>query len=184
MTHSSTFSSLGSEFDAFLFAPIGEEENGMLLSVVSALARLDLDPWREAAELARMPKETARRKLTSLIEALPKGALPRPDPATISGGLIALLPRGANSSRGTSSSIVLSETFPSTGAVINSRAFILVILINALFLVGMMSAHWASASLHPSAPAHSAQASSASEISMTDKQTPPNANDRFEQRKP
>jgi hypothetical protein len=46
---------LGSQFDDFLFAPIGEEENGMLLSVVSALARLDLDPWQEAASLTGLP---------------------------------------------------------------------------------------------------------------------------------
>ena len=38
-------------FDPFLFAAIGEEQNGMLLSVLSALARLDLDPWYEAASL-------------------------------------------------------------------------------------------------------------------------------------
>ena len=31
----------------------------MLLSVLSALARLDIDPWREAADLARMPKTAA-----------------------------------------------------------------------------------------------------------------------------
>ncbi len=43
---------LGSEFDNFLFAPIGVDKNGMVLSVVSALARLDVDPWEEAEELA------------------------------------------------------------------------------------------------------------------------------------
>ena len=35
---------LGSGFDAFLFAVIGEDRNGMALSVVSMLARMDLDP--------------------------------------------------------------------------------------------------------------------------------------------
>lgn len=39
--------------------------NGMTLSVVSALARLDLDPYREAARLAAMPRwrKTSRRTL-------------------------------------------------------------------------------------------------------------------------
>jgi magnesium-transporting ATPase (P-type) len=32
MTHSSAVFGLGSEFDNFLFAPIGEDRNGMLLS--------------------------------------------------------------------------------------------------------------------------------------------------------
>ena len=44
MKNSATVLSAKSEFDAFLFAHIGEEKNGMLLSVLSALARLDLDP--------------------------------------------------------------------------------------------------------------------------------------------
>jgi hypothetical protein len=39
--------------------------NEMPLSVISALARLDLDPWAEAAELARMPADGAARRLSS-----------------------------------------------------------------------------------------------------------------------
>jgi hypothetical protein len=85
-------SPLGSEFDDFLYAPVGEDSNGMLLSVLSALARLDVDPWEEAAQLAQLPEETAARKLVSLIAALPNGSSPRPDPATIAPRLIALLP--------------------------------------------------------------------------------------------
>ena len=52
MTATASVSRLGSEFDDFLYAPIGEDRNGMLLSVLSALARLDIDPWQEAAKLA------------------------------------------------------------------------------------------------------------------------------------
>jgi hypothetical protein len=37
-----------SEFDSFPFAPLGEERNGMSLSVLSAIARFDVDPWHEA----------------------------------------------------------------------------------------------------------------------------------------
>ena len=50
MTYSASVSRLGSEFDDFLFAPIGADRIGMLLSVLSALARLDIDPWQEAAK--------------------------------------------------------------------------------------------------------------------------------------
>jgi hypothetical protein len=35
---------LGAQFNDFLFAPIDEDANGSLLSVLSALARLDVDP--------------------------------------------------------------------------------------------------------------------------------------------
>ena len=58
------------EFNEFLFAPIGEDRNGMLVSVLSALARLDVDPWLEAAKLAQLPGETATRRLASLIGSL------------------------------------------------------------------------------------------------------------------
>ena len=158
MKHSATVLSRGSEFDAFLFAPIGEEKNGMLLSVLSALARLDLDPWREAAELARMPKQAAKQRLTSLIEALPDAPSTRPEPETISTRLFALLPRGA------SSSIASSETFPVAGAALNFRALIYALAVNLLFMVAMMGAQWAASSLHPSPKIDSAQASAASEV--------------------
>jgi hypothetical protein len=151
MKRSTTVLSRATEFDAFLFAPIGEEKNGMLLSVLSALARLDLDPWREAADLTRMPKDSAKRRLASLIEALPGEPPTRPEAVTISARLIALLPRGANSS------IASIETFPGAGAGLNSGVFIYLVLFNLLFAVGMMGAQWAAASLHSSAKVDSAQ---------------------------
>jgi len=52
---------LGAEFDDFLFAIIGDDRNGMQLSVVSVLARMDLDPWHEAATLAASPRGNWRR---------------------------------------------------------------------------------------------------------------------------
>jgi hypothetical protein len=89
--------SLGSEFDDFLFAPIRDDGNGMLLSVISALARLDLDPWQEAIKLAGLPEETATQRLTSLIAALPEGLSAHLAPRAIAARLIALLPRSATS---------------------------------------------------------------------------------------
>jgi hypothetical protein len=84
---------LAPEFDEFLFALIGEDHNGMPLSVLSALARLDIDPWEEAATLASLPIDVATDKLTSVIGALPDGPLKLPAPATTAARLIALLPR-------------------------------------------------------------------------------------------
>src|SRR5579871_6864247 len=98
MMRSASSTPLGSEFNDFLFAPIGEERNGMPLSVLSALARMDVDPWQEAAELARLSKENATQRLASLIAAaLPGKPSVRQDPGTIAARLIALLPRGARS---------------------------------------------------------------------------------------
>lgn len=65
----------------------------MLLSVLTVLARLGIDPWLEAAELARLPEETATQRLTSFIAALPDAETVHPDPPRIAARLIALLPR-------------------------------------------------------------------------------------------
>ena len=83
----------GSEFNDFLFAPIGEDRNGMLVSVLSGLARSDVDPWQEAARLAELPGETATQRLASLIGALPDRVASYPDSRTIAARLVALLPR-------------------------------------------------------------------------------------------
>ena len=61
------------EFDDFLYAPIGADRNEMPLSVLSALARRDVDPWEEAAELSELPKRTASQRLAALIARLPGG---------------------------------------------------------------------------------------------------------------
>ena len=81
-----------SEFDPFLYAPVCEERNGMLLSVLSALARLDVDPWQEAATLTKMPAQDATLRLTSLLSSLPSDAASLLAPSTAL-RLIALLPK-------------------------------------------------------------------------------------------
>ena len=95
MTSSAAISLLGSEFNDFLFEPIGEDKNGMPLSVLSALTRLEVDPWQEAAKLVHLLEETAIQRMASLIVALPDG--PSVHPTTIAVRLIALLPRGTRS---------------------------------------------------------------------------------------
>jgi hypothetical protein len=92
MTPAASVCFVGSEFDDFLYAPIGVERNEMLLSVLSAFARLNVDPWREAAELSELPKQTATHRLTSLIARLPSGRWAHADCGVIADRLIELLP--------------------------------------------------------------------------------------------
>jgi hypothetical protein len=135
---------LGSEFDDFLLAPIGDDNNGMLLSVLSALARLDVDPWEEAAALARLPGDAATRKLTSLLAALPAGPSARPDSATIAARLIPLLPHRVDrqaASRPTSPSV----------ATITHSPILTYLIVNVVFLLFMLAYRWLVAS--PPAPA-------------------------------
>jgi hypothetical protein len=83
------------QFDQFLHASIGEDDHGMLLSVLSALARLGLDPWQEAAKLAQLPADAAAQKLAALLAALPQASVAYLDPAALADRLTRLLPRGA-----------------------------------------------------------------------------------------
>jgi hypothetical protein len=73
VTPATSISFFRPEFDDFLYAPIGADGGEMPLSVLSALARLDLDPWQEAAELSELPKGTATQRLAALIARLPGG---------------------------------------------------------------------------------------------------------------
>jgi hypothetical protein len=97
MSRLASTSRLGSEFDAFLFALIGEDRNGLPLSVASALARMDLDPWQEAATLAALPPTAAVQRVAALFQALPDEQLSDRDRDTMATRLIALLPRPTNS---------------------------------------------------------------------------------------
>ena len=93
MSHAALSPLLGREFDPFLFAPVGHQRNGTLLSVLSMFARLDVDPWQEAASLSRMSKATATARMTALIEALPDAPTAGVPVETVAGDLVALLPR-------------------------------------------------------------------------------------------
>jgi len=141
MTRFASPSSLSSDFDDFLLAPIGEDGNGMPLSVLSALARLDFDPWEEAAKLAQLPKDTATRALASLIAALPNGSATRPDPSTIAPRLIALLPGQSNSA------LPPGKTPLGVGPVPHSPVFAYLIYY-VIFLLFVLVGQWLLPSLH------------------------------------
>jgi hypothetical protein len=84
---------LGSDFDRFLYADVGADRHGGLLSVISALARLGLDPWEQAAMLARMPVDAAIRALSALLAGLPATTVAGADTVPLATRLVMLLPR-------------------------------------------------------------------------------------------
>jgi hypothetical protein len=86
---------LGPEFNAFLFESVGLDECGRPLSVVSALARLDLDAWAEAAQLARLPKDLAAIRLAAFIRKFAEYPQVVRDAHKTAVRLVALLPSRA-----------------------------------------------------------------------------------------
>jgi hypothetical protein len=162
MAPSASVSHLGSEFDNFLFASIGESRNGMLLSVLSALARLDLDPWQEAAELARLPGKAATQRLTSLISEIPEVPSASSDAGAIAARLVALLPRKALPN------IPSREALLGAGATTKSRTLMYVI-----FMIFALAIQWVAAGRQPPARVNNAHAPPTSTALAKD--PPPNS---------
>jgi hypothetical protein len=86
------FSLLHSDLNDFLFASVGDEQNGMPLSVISALTRLGLEPWEEAARLAALPKALAVEALAPMIARLSLAWQQRSENLAIAQRLVGLLP--------------------------------------------------------------------------------------------
>lgn len=168
MKRSGSVSCLSSDFDHFLLAPIGEDNNGMVLSVLSALARMDVDPWEEAATLTRLPRDTATRKLASLIAALPDGPSARPDSATIAARLIALLPRRVGSD------VSSRRTVPDVGAVTRSP-IVTYLVLYVVFMLLMLACQWLIANPQASAQPNNAPSVPANSVSP---QSPPPSSGR------
>ena len=83
---------IGHAYDDFLFESLGVQENGMDLSVLSALARAGVDPWAEAKRLATLPRQAAvaailkfagdaetARRLVDLLPRAPTQPPPSPE---------------------------------------------------------------------------------------------------------
>jgi hypothetical protein len=111
--------------DRFLHASVGEDRNGNTVSVLSTFARLGLDPWEEATDLSRLPRETARRRLGDLLANF------RDVAASGSGStvqrLLDLLPRTVTAPA--------REGTPSTAAVPFARFGPILAVLSVLFLL-------------------------------------------------
>ena len=81
------------EFSDFLYALIAEKDDEAHLTVLSALSRLDLDPWMVAEVLSALPKDVAVGRLATLITQLPAASWTNADANGIARRLIGLLPR-------------------------------------------------------------------------------------------
>jgi hypothetical protein len=82
-----------SRYNDFLFAPICDEPGGTRLSVLSALARINVDPWDEAARLAALSTADARKILVSTLNLLPDRQQEPAETEILAARLVALLPK-------------------------------------------------------------------------------------------
>jgi len=82
-----------SGLNRFLYASICEDCNGVQLSVLSALARANVDPWEEAARLTTMPKATAEEALAAILHDASALNYDRSEAEAAAVRLIKLLPQ-------------------------------------------------------------------------------------------
>jgi len=80
-------------YESFLYATLGEDMSGINVSVISMLARLEIDPWIEASSLAAMEDGEARKMLNTLIVRFKDVPILGPDQGRIISALLDLLPR-------------------------------------------------------------------------------------------
>jgi len=126
------YAPLRPDLDDFLFATVGEERDGMPLSVISALTRLGLDPWAEATRLSSMETREAVEQLVPIIVRLPGERWASSEIRKIALRLVELLPS-------TSASHAATDAAPQSRAKIApSKAFWLVcFLLLATAIVSM-----------------------------------------------
>jgi len=151
MTLRPQFSLIHSEFNEFLFASVGVEKSGIELTVLSALTRLGVDPWGEAARLSDLPTEAAARALAAAIAALPEGEWKGSDSWAIAARLVDRLPgRGSSATRS-------AQAESSTDKKRKSAAAIW--LISAILLAAALFTAWDRLADHGSEPAPSTTSS-------------------------
>jgi hypothetical protein len=81
-----------SDLGRFLSEPVWKEQNGSALSLLSAFARLGLDPWDEAARLAAMHPDAAAVALAEILARLPPGDSAPADHGALARQLVDNLP--------------------------------------------------------------------------------------------
>ncbi|MBB6250997.1 hypothetical protein [Nitrospirillum iridis] len=125
MAEHAVFALAQSDLSGFLFADIGVEDSGMPLRVISALARLGLDPWQEAGRLAGLPQPDALNELAGLIATMPLSRWSLADARSIAARLVLLLPK-----RNSGPSLVVMRTR------LNRRQMIFAVVAAAMIIAG------------------------------------------------
>lgn len=96
------------EYERFLHASVGEDRNGNVVTVLSTLARLGLDPWVETTELATLGRAAARARLDTLLSLFRDVPALASDHGKVAQDLSQLLPEGrmSGASKRTASTVV------------------------------------------------------------------------------
>lgn len=130
MTRMDDLRQTATPLDRFLHASVGDDRNGNPVTVLSAFARLGLDPWEEASDLARLTPEKARLRLGGRLTRF-RDVAASGSGATVQRLLDLLPPMASKPGRGglTSASAVTSAR---SGPILATGS-VLVLLVQAIF---------------------------------------------------
>jgi hypothetical protein len=137
------------ELDLFLFATVGEEVNGIPLSVVSALARLGLDPRREAARLSHLTSKAAANQLARMFARLPDRPWTSSDLRKIASRLVELLPAAA---KGVENDQVTSATNRKPNSLASRHRIYLALALSGGLVFGLIANGYVRLEGHGTAP--------------------------------
>ena len=135
MAESNVLNPQPSEFERFLYASVGEDRNGYVVTVLSTLARLGLDPWEEAAELVTLGREAARARLGTLLARFRDVPALVSDHGRVARDLSQLLPESPPLQTLKRAASTVTDGSPSTSGAIWAVLAIIFVLFQ-MFIVG------------------------------------------------
>ncbi len=124
------------EFDRFLQASVGEDRNGYAVTVLSTLARLGLDPWKETAELVSLGRDAARARLGTLLARFRDVPALASDHGRIARDLSLLLPEGPTSGPLQRAASTVADGRPGTSGSIWAVLAIIFVLFQMFMVSG------------------------------------------------
>lgn len=119
-------------YEPFLGTNIGEDSTGANITVLSMFARLGLDPWDEASDLAAMPNGPAQKRLGVLIERFKDVPTQVEDRRKVASELLALLPQKVDARKPAAGDKTAFFTLPPIGVPIYW-------IIGTILLVGVVA---------------------------------------------
>jgi hypothetical protein len=133
MTLPAFFALQNSDLSAFLYADVGDERNGMTLTMVSTIARIGRDPWEEAARLAALPKASATSQLAQIIHDVPTTNCSLAEASSVASRLVQLLPTN-------SGTVVSGSTFSLRRLIFGpvGAAALIYAALAAIFIVNLL----------------------------------------------
>ncbi|MGC8202652.1 hypothetical protein ACP2AV_08105 [Aliiroseovarius sp. PTFE2010] len=124
------------EFARFLYAPVGEDRNGYAVTVLSTLARLGLDPWKETAGLVGLGREAARARLGVLLARFRDVPALASDHGRVARDLSQLLPEAQTSGVLQSAASTVADGRPGISGAIWTVLAIFFVLFQKVMVVG------------------------------------------------